>query len=96
MVVGKLKICFKIEYSASLKDKRRINQKIVQRLKNKYNISIAVLENTNVLNYSEIGIALVSNEVSHIKKMIQKIENEFYDTMEILITSFDVDIDVEN
>ena len=59
----------------SLKDKRQVVRSIIERLQNRYNISIAETGHQDVQRRTEIGLAAVSNESYHLEKMIGNIIN---------------------
>ena len=61
--------------STSLKEKRRIVRSIVERLKNRFNISIAEVGHSEALRRTALGLALVSNETAYLEKMLDKVIN---------------------
>lgn len=61
--------------SASLKEKRRIVRSIIERLKSRYNISIAEVGHLKALRRTALGLALVSNETVYLERMLNKIIN---------------------
>ena len=60
---------------ASLKDKRQVIRSIIERLKSRFNISIAEVGCQDVLRKAEIGLAMVSNETTHLGKLMDKVVN---------------------
>ena len=60
---------------ASLKDKRQVIRSIIERLKSRFNISIAEVGCQDVLRKAEIGLAMVSNETTHLGKLVDKVVN---------------------
>ena len=82
-----------VPWSHSLKEKRMVLRSLTERLKNKFNISVAEVENQDLHQSIVIGIACVTNEASHANSILQKVvdyvinnsEAEVMDTiMEIL------------
>lgn len=61
--------------SNSLKEKRMVLSKIKQRLKNKFNISVAEVDHNELWQRSTLGIALVANKRSFAEQQVQKIVN---------------------
>ena len=59
----------------SLKEKRQVVRSIIERLQNRFNISIAETGHLDVQRRAEIGLAVVSNESYHLEKIIGKIMN---------------------
>ncbi len=61
MVVGILTVELCLGDIFSLKEKRQIVKSIIDRIKNRYNVSIAEVEKQDVKRWAVIGIACVSN-----------------------------------
>ena len=72
MFVGVLQIELFIPESNSLKSKRYAIRSIKDRLKNRYNVSVAEIDNTDKWQRASLGIAAVSNESRHIQSMLGK------------------------
>ncbi|MEN8908395.1 MAG: DUF503 domain-containing protein [Clostridiales bacterium] len=75
MVVGVLKIDLYINKVFSLKDKRHIIKSIIERIRAKYKISIAEIDQNDKWNNSVIGVSLVSNGKDVVERMIDLIIN---------------------
>lgn len=72
MIVGVLQIELFIPESNSLKSKRYAIRSIKDRLKNKYNVSVAEIDNTDKWQRASLGVAVVSNETRHIQSILGK------------------------
>lgn len=72
MIVGVKRLKFRIEVF-SLKEKRQITRSLIQRIQNKYKISIAETANQNHLGILEVGLAIVSNDRLFIERKYDKI-----------------------
>ncbi len=75
MVVGTGKIKFRLYDVHSLKEKRSIVKAIIQRLNNKFNISIAETDLNDSLDWAEIGFAVVGNDGRLINSKLDKVMN---------------------
>ena len=73
MYIQSAKLTFYIPHSSSLKDKRQIRRSLVDRARNRFNVSIAEVDTQDVHQTLTIGIAVVSNEVAHAQKSLQEI-----------------------
>ena len=92
MLVGICEIELLIYESYSLKEKRSTVKSIINRLKHKYNISIAEVDLLDQLNRSGIGFAIVSNDKRYIEEVISKVIN-FIDNdsrVEILNENYEI------
>lgn len=80
MIVGSCEIELLIYESNSLKEKRHVLKSIIERIKSRFNVSVAEVEYNDLWNRALIGIAVVSNEralcESVILKIIDFIEND--------------------
>jgi uncharacterized protein YlxP (DUF503 family) len=75
MIVGLLTLDLHIPEANSLKSKRLVIKSLIDRIKNKFNVSIAEVDANNLWQRSVIGIAYVANETQIINKVFEKIKN---------------------
>lgn len=82
MVVGVCQIDLLIPGNASLKGKRKVLRKIIDRVKNRYNASISEIGNNDLWQRSQLGLSVVGNDSRHINSSLDKIIN-FIDGMNV-------------
>ncbi|MCL6579013.1 MAG: DUF503 domain-containing protein [Candidatus Bathyarchaeota archaeon] len=75
MVVGICRIVLSIDEVFSLKEKRHIVKSIVERLKSRFNASVAEVDLNDKWQRAVIGVACVSNEAGHADSMMASIVN---------------------
>lgn len=75
MVVGLGVITFRLHDCRSLKGKRRVVKKIITRLRNNFNVSVAEVGSNDIYQRAEIGFALAGNDRMLINSKIDKIIN---------------------
>jgi len=85
MIVGLLTLDLHIPSAGSLKEKRLIIKSIIDRIKSKFNVSVAEVDANNLWQRSVIGIALVSNETVMINRVFEKIKNLVMNTHSVVI-----------
>ncbi len=73
MIVGLLTLDLHIPESNSLKSKRMVIKSLIDRIRNKFNVSVAEVDANNLWQRSVIGIAYVANETVIINKVFEKI-----------------------
>jgi uncharacterized protein YlxP (DUF503 family) len=78
MVVGAAKIILRLYGNNSLKGKRHVVQKIKERIKNRFNVSVAEVSDLDLWQKAGIGVVTVSNDV----KVVQSILNQVVDMVE--------------
>ena len=60
---------------SSLKEKRSVVKRITERVKNKFNVSIAEIEDNDIHKSIVIGFACVTNSESHANSIIDNVIN---------------------
>jgi uncharacterized protein YlxP (DUF503 family) len=73
VTVGVLIIEIIIHASTSLKEKRLVLNSIKDRLRKKFNVSVAELDFQDKWQRSQIGIAVISNSYGHAEESLQKL-----------------------
>jgi hypothetical protein len=58
---------------SNLKQKRGIVKSLVQRLRNRFNASVSEIDNHDSKQKAVVGIAVVSNQTSHIHQQLDNI-----------------------
>lgn len=79
MIVGLLTLDLHIFEAHSLKEKRFVIKSLIDRIKNKFNVSVAEVDANDLWQRSIIGIAMVANETQFINKVFENIRNVVYD-----------------
>lgn len=73
MVIGACRISLFIPENHSLKGKRHIVKSITQRVKNKFNVSIAEVDELDLWQKATLGVSCVSNEAPHANEVLSKV-----------------------
>ncbi|MCG8568714.1 MAG: DUF503 domain-containing protein [Spirochaetes bacterium] len=81
MFVGIMKIELRFPPVASIKDKRKIVNRVKMKLAARYKISIAEVDDQDYYNSAVLGLSFVSLKRDHAVSRMQKIE-EFLETNE--------------
>lgn len=82
MVVGTLKVRFRMFDVASLKAKRSIVKSIINRTRNKFNVSIAETGTLDSHQWCEIGVCTVGNDSRKINSVLD-IVLDFMENMDL-------------
>ena len=67
------KLIFYIPHSSSLKDKRQIRRSVIEKTRQKFNVSIAEIDSHDVHRTLTIGVAIVSGDAAHRKKSLNEV-----------------------
>ena len=73
MVVGVCRITFGLPGNDSLKGKRRVVRRIVDRTRNQFNAAVAEVGDLDQHRRATIGIAVLSNDARHANSMLDTI-----------------------
>ncbi|HAF06952.1 MAG: DUF503 domain-containing protein [bacterium] len=92
MKITTLKIELFIKESQSLKDKRRVIKSLIDRIKNRYNVSIAEVGDNDSYKKSTIGLALVSNDVKFNDRQAKEILDFIYANPFVIIVKSETEI----
>ena len=86
MVVGTCTVTLRIFMADSLKEKRMVVKSLVEKMKNRFNISVAEVDEQDNHRAAVIGFACVTNEASHADSIIDKVLNFMENNTEAEIT----------
>ena len=76
MTIGVCTIEIFIPAARSLKDKRQVLKSLIQRLRNRHNVSVAEIEHQDLWQRSGIAIAVVASSQRPIDALFQRILGE--------------------
>lgn len=92
MIIGTAKVQLSANWVHSLKEKRIIVKSIVDKVKHRYNVSIAEVENQDYHQTITIGLACVSSDSKHANSMVQQVVNYIEDNTEASVEYIDIEI----
>jgi len=75
MNVGVCKINLRLPENSSLKGKRQVLKSITTRVRNKFNVSVAEIDNHDRWQLATIGICCVSNDNRYTNEILSKVVN---------------------
>jgi uncharacterized protein YlxP (DUF503 family) len=73
MVVGVLRLTLVVPGARSLKDKRQALRRIIDRVRARYNVSIAEVGDNDVWQRALIGVTAVANEHTFVNQVLDKV-----------------------
>jgi uncharacterized protein YlxP (DUF503 family) len=73
MVVGTCELIFQLPENHSLKGKRQVSRSLVQRLRGRFNVSVAEVADLDRWQTLAIGVTCVSNDSRHANAILSKI-----------------------
>lgn len=89
MIVGTLLLEIHIPGADSLKSKRQILRKVIDRLRSRFNASVAEVANNERWTIATLGVAVVANSPSFVGEVLDKIFRTVDSVGELAITYHD-------
>ena len=93
MHIGVCRIRFRLPENGSLKGKRRVIKSITSRVTNKFNVSVAEVDDLELWQAATIGISCVSNDGRHANEILSKVA-DFIDDGRFEIEVLDYNIEI--
>jgi uncharacterized protein len=91
MPVGLLTIEIQLPYSHSLKEKRAVLQKLLSRLRTRFNVSVAELDHQDVWQRATVGVVSVSGSQPLLESLLQQVLAESEKTLGQDVVQYNVD-----
>ncbi len=92
MVIGTCVIYLTAEWVFSLKDKRMVVKSIIEKAKNKFNISIAEVDKQDIHKSIVIGFACVTNDAGHADSIIENVLDFIERNTDAVIDNVEIEI----
>lgn len=75
MLIGTLLVEVHIPQSGSLKEKRTVIKSMIQRIQNRFNVSIAEINNKDLWQRATVGVAMVGDNRAYLERKMQLLIN---------------------
>jgi len=93
MNVGVCKIELRLPENLSLKGKRQVLKSITTRVRNKFNVSVAEVDNNDLWQLSTLGICYLSNNKRHTNEVLSKIVDLIINSrFEVEVLNYEIEI----
>jgi uncharacterized protein YlxP (DUF503 family) len=91
MVVGILRLTLYVPGASSLKDKRQVLRKVIDRLRARFNVSVAEVGENDIWQRAVVGIAAISNDHSFVNEVLDKCARDAGNIAEILNSEMEIE-----
>jgi uncharacterized protein YlxP (DUF503 family) len=91
MVVGVLRLTLYIHGAASLKDKRQVLRKVVDRLRARFNVGVAEVGDNDVWQRAVVGIVAVANDHRFVNEVLDKCARDAGNIAEIVNREMEIE-----
>jgi len=93
MHVGVCRISFRLAKNLSLKGKRQVLKSITTRVGNKFNVSIAEVDDNDLWQLATLGISCVSNDQRHTNEVLSRVVDFITNShFEVEILDYEIEI----
>ena len=75
MHVGVCRLTFHLHEVSSLKEKRQISRSLSDRIRNRFNVAVAEVEDADLRQRLTLGVSCISNERGHADAMLSSVLN---------------------
>lgn len=73
MTVGVLRVTLRLPENASLKGKRQVVKSVLERVRHRYNVSAAEIDDQEAWQLATLGFSCVSNDDVHAREVLQNV-----------------------
>jgi len=91
-LIGVCRVIISIPESFSLKEKRKVKRSIVDKVRSKFNVSIAEVESQEIWNELVLGISIVSTESKYIYEVMSEIIKLIEEQKDTELIDYEIDI----
>ncbi|MDD3653648.1 MAG: DUF503 domain-containing protein [Desulfotomaculaceae bacterium] len=92
MLIGILTVELYLSEANSLKEKRRVLKSVIDRIKARFNVSIAEVGQQDTWQRSTLGVAFISNKQSHVHKVLAAVLNFIHAQGTVVITNYQTQV----
>lgn len=73
MHIGVCRLTIHVPEASSLKEKRQVSRSLADRIKNRFNVAVAEVEDNDLRQRLTLGVSCVSNDSAHANEIISKV-----------------------
>ena len=73
MTVGVCRVTLRLPENGSLKGKRQLVRSVTTRLRNKFNVAVAEVDDNDRWQIATLGVTCVSNDARHAHEMLERV-----------------------
>jgi len=92
MHIGTLTIVLRMHDTQSLKDKRQIIKSLIETTRQKFNISIAEVDDLDKWRQATIGVACVANDSAYVNRILDKVVDTLESNPAIDVAEVDLEM----
>jgi uncharacterized protein YlxP (DUF503 family) len=90
VVVGILRLTLAIPAAQSLKDKRSVVRRVIGRVRARFNVSMAEVDENDIWQRAVLAAACVSNDRAHVNAQLDKVASEVAQSAEVVAREMEI------
>ncbi len=91
MIIGVVQFRLQFPGVGSLKEKRKILLSIKDRLKNKFNVSVAELEDNDIWQSGTLGAVIIANDRAYANAVLSKVSEMVNNRPDIIVNDIQME-----
>lgn len=92
MHIGVLTLYLTIGYADSLKEKRQALKSLIARTRNKFNVSIAEVDDHDIWRRATVGVVVVSNSAAFANQVLEKVVDYVENDANVLLEDYGIEL----
>jgi uncharacterized protein len=92
MHIGTLTVTLYLHAAEYLKDKRAVIKSLIETTRQKFNVSIAEVDDLDKWRKATIGVACVANDVQYLNRVLDKLVNTLEDNPAVEVGEVDLEL----
>ena len=92
MIIGSCTAYLRADYVNSLKEKRHIVKSLVDRIRGKFNVSIAEVDRNDFHKEIVLGFVCLSNDTRHVNSMLNTVVNYIESNTDAELINYQIEI----
>jgi len=93
MHVGRMRMDASLLAAHSLKDKRMVVKSLKDRIRNRFNVSVAEVDNQDLWQRATLGVAAVSGDRAFLEEALRKVLGFVEASGSVRVDTFEIEVD---
>jgi uncharacterized protein len=92
MHIGIKTVSLSIEQADSLKDKRQVVKSLIAHLRQKFNISVAEVDDLDIWRRATLGVSVVANEAKYANQVLNKVADHVESDPRVVLDDYQIEM----
>ncbi len=92
MHIGVLTLYLSIGQADSLKDKRQVVKSLIAHLRQKFNISVAEVDDLDIWRRATLGVAVVSGDAKFANQVLNKVADHVESDARVVLENYEIEM----